>query len=116
VVPLYREGGVRVVLCGHEHNFQYAENDGIACVQAGAAGKVRTDPPEQFAAAGTVAWGPDAHCLLGELDGDTLRLTPYGATDGAGDPRPIALCTPDGTPWPGPIELRLATAPGRAAD
>lgn len=55
LVPLFEEAGVRLVLSGHEHNFQYAVVDDIHYVVSGAAGKLRTEPPRDFEQAGTVA-------------------------------------------------------------
>ena len=41
LVPVFEEAGVRLVLSGHEHNFQYAVVNGIHYVVSGAAGKLR---------------------------------------------------------------------------
>lgn len=76
VVPLLDRAGVRLVLAGHEHNFQVCEVDGRTHVLSGAGGKLREEVPQWFEAAGTTAWAAQAHLLLVEIDGDEARLTP----------------------------------------
>jgi hypothetical protein len=76
LVPLFREAGVRLVLAGHEHNFQLTETGGCTYVVSGAGGKVREDVPQGFSEAGTTAWAAQAHLLLVEVDGAEARLTP----------------------------------------
>ena len=48
LVPLFEDAGVRLVLSGHEHNFQHAVVDDIHYVVSGAAGKLRPEPPRHF--------------------------------------------------------------------
>jgi hypothetical protein len=67
---------VRLVLAGHEHNFQLTETGGCTYVVSGAGGKVREDVPQGFSEAGTTAWAAQAHLLLVEVDGAEARLTP----------------------------------------
>lgn len=76
LVPLFDRAGVRLVLAGHEHNFQLGEVDGRTYVVSGAGGKIREDHPKGFADAGTSAWAAQAHLLLVDLDRDEARLTP----------------------------------------
>jgi predicted phosphodiesterase len=76
LVPLFPEAGVRLVLAGHEHNFQLTETGGCTYVVSGAGGKVREDVPQGFSEAGTTAWAAQAHLLLVEVDGAEARLTP----------------------------------------
>ncbi|MDY7099871.1 MAG: metallophosphoesterase [Actinomycetota bacterium] len=113
LVPLFERSGVRLVLAGHEHNFQVSEWNGITYVITGAGGKVRPEPPERFAEAHTVAWGNEAHFLLLEIDGDRCTLTPVTdvAEDGSLDH--LALRRPDGGRYPTPIELRSHLTPTR---
>ncbi len=86
LTPLFTAGGVRLVLAGHEHNFQVSEVDGRTYVISGAGGKIREDSPEGFEQAGTTAWSGQSHLLLVEIDGQEARLTP------------ISGLLPDGTP------------------
>jgi tartrate-resistant acid phosphatase type 5 len=76
LVPLFDRGGVRMVLAGHEHNFQVSEVTGRTYVVSGAGGKLREDVPEGWEDAGTTAWAAQAHLLLVEVDGVEARLTP----------------------------------------
>ena len=47
LVPLYRRSGVRLVLSGHEHNFQHSRADGIDYFVTGGGGKVRVGPSRE---------------------------------------------------------------------
>jgi tartrate-resistant acid phosphatase type 5 len=76
LVPLFAQGQVRLVLAGHEHNFQVSRVDGVTFVVSGAGGNLREDQPEGFTDAHTTAWTAQAHLLLVDLDGTTARLTP----------------------------------------
>lgn len=74
--PLFAAGGVRLVLAGHEHNFQLNEVDGRTHVVSGAGGSLRESTPEGFEQARTTAWSGQSHLLLVTVDGDEARLTP----------------------------------------
>ncbi len=76
LLPLFERGGVRLVLAGHEHNFQVSEVDARTYVVSGAAGKLREEIPDGFDDAHTTAWAAQAHLLLVEIDGAQARLTP----------------------------------------
>lgn len=76
LLPLFDRGGVRLVLAGHEHNFQVSEVDGRTYVVSGAGGKLREEIPEGFEDAHTTAWAAQAHLLLVEIDGGEARMTP----------------------------------------
>ncbi|HEV2062483.1 MAG TPA: metallophosphoesterase, partial [Solirubrobacteraceae bacterium] len=106
LVPLFRDGGVRLVLSGHEHNFQHAVVDGIDYVVSGAAGKLRPEPPEGFEAAGTRAWAADGHFLVVDVDSERVLVHPVGDVADDGTLEPIALRAPDGSPVEGPIVVR----------
>jgi hypothetical protein len=93
LVPLFREGGVRLVLSGHEHNFQHAHVDGIDYVVSGAAGKLRPEPPQGFAEAGTRAWAATGHFLLGEAGPERISVR---AVDGS--LQTIEAVDPEGRP------------------
>jgi hypothetical protein len=80
LLPLYRRAGVRLVLSGHEHNFQHGLVDGIHHVVSGAAGKLQEDPPTRWDDGGTLGWAAEPHCLLVEVTEDEVAVTPYGAT------------------------------------
>ena len=96
-MPLYRRAGVRLVLSGHEHNFQHSRADGIDYFVTGGGGKVRSAPPRDFVAAHTVSWAAACHFLLVKVEGRPGRgdahrrgrpATGGALTLGRGGPRP----------------------------
>jgi tartrate-resistant acid phosphatase type 5 len=103
--PLLARAGVRVMLAGHEHNFQQSAAHGIDFFVTGAGSKVRTDPPRHFADAHTVSWSSSAHFLLITIDGDTMRVRPYGELVN-GELREIERYAPDGGLVNEPIVIR----------
>lgn len=96
LVPLFRRAGVRAAFAGHEHNFQLCRSDGISYVTTGAGGKVREEPPSDSAAAGAVAWAAQSHCLLVEIAGDQLAITPVAAVGPDGQLEVMTALSPDG--------------------
>ena len=97
LVPLYRDGGVRVVLAGHEHNFQLSQADGITHVLTGAGGNLREELPSEFERARTTAWAVQAHALLVEVAGDELRMTPVSGLRPDGSFERMTAQSPDGS-------------------
>lgn len=95
VLPLLDRGGVRLVLAGHEHNFQVSEVDGRTYVVSGAGGKIREEVPEGFEEAHTTAWAAQAHLLLVDIDGDGARLTPVSGLLPDGSLHPMTALTRD---------------------
>lgn len=93
LVPLFRSGGVRLVLAGHEHNFQISRADGITYVLSGSGGELREDVPEHFAEARTEVWAMQSHVLLVEL-GQEARITPVSAMRADGTPHLMTALTP----------------------
>lgn len=93
LLPLFERGGVRLVLAGHEHNFQVSETDGRTYVVSGAGGKLREEIPEGFDDAHTTAWAAQAHLLVVEIDGDEARLTPMSGLLPDGTPHPMTALT-----------------------
>lgn len=94
LVPLFEAGGVRLVLAGHEHNFQLSAGDGCTYVVSGAGGKLREQPPAGFDAARTTAWCAQAHVLLVELGEREARLTPVSGLRADGSPHLMTALTP----------------------
>jgi tartrate-resistant acid phosphatase type 5 len=101
LVPLYRRSGVRLVLSGHEHNYQHSRADGIDYFVTGGAGKVRLDPPKDTAEAHTVSWASACHFLLVEIGPDEAQVTPIG-----GDGAPLAVTTPGGSSTSATVVVR----------
>ena len=85
---------VRLVLAGHEHNFQVSEVDGRTYVVSGAAGQLDERAPEGFADAHTTAWCAQAHLLLIEVDGPVATLTPISGLLDDGRLHPATALTP----------------------
>lgn len=110
LLPLWDRAGVRLVLAGHEHNFQLSQVDGRTYVVSGAGGKLREEHPrpEDFAAAGTAAWAAQAHLLLVELAGDQARLTPISGMLPGGRPQLMTALGPDNELHEPPFLVRTA--------
>jgi predicted phosphodiesterase len=94
LTPLFAAGGVRLVLAGHEHNFQVSEVDGLTYVVSGAGGQIREELPEEFDQARTTAWSGQSHLLLIDIDGDEARLTPLSGLLPDGAPHLMTALTP----------------------
>jgi tartrate-resistant acid phosphatase type 5 len=93
LVPLFEQARVRLVLSGHEHNFQHSVVNGIHYVVSGASGKLRTEPPSGFEQARTRAWAAAGHFLLGRADERRVVLHPLD-----GSLEPIDVVDPGGSP------------------
>ena len=89
LVPLFQRSGVRVAFAGHEHNFQLSRADGIAYFLSGAGGKLREEPPQNFADAHTEAWSAQSHLLHVHVDDESMTVTPYAGSDPYGRPHPM---------------------------
>ena len=74
--PFFDAADVRLVLAGHEHNFQVSVVGNRTYVVSGAAGQLDERVPKGFAEAHTTAWAAQAHLLLIEIDGSEATLTP----------------------------------------
>jgi predicted phosphodiesterase len=96
VVPHFERAGVRLVLAGHEHNFQIGRVAGRTHVVAGAGGKVRDEQPHRLGETGAEAWAAHSHLLLVEVEPDRLLLTPFSGLSRRGKPLPMTAQTADG--------------------
>ena len=110
LIPRYARGGVRLVLSGHEHNFQWGRVGDLHHVVSGAGAKLDEDRPGRWDEAGTIDWAAEAHCLLIEVGPDRLVVTPYGALGPDGTPEPIVRQGSDGAPTRQPIVLEAGPA------
>jgi tartrate-resistant acid phosphatase type 5 len=106
LVPLFERAGVRVVLSGHEHNFQHSVVNDIHYVVSGAAGKLRPEPPRGFAPAGTRGWSAAGHLLLGRADAERLILQPVADVRGDGSLETLDVVDPEGRSTGPVIEIR----------
>jgi tartrate-resistant acid phosphatase type 5 len=105
LVPLFEDGGVRLVLSGHEHNFQRSVVNGIDYVISGAGGKLRREPPTAFEAAGTREWAAAGHFLVAEADEERIVIHPVGDVREDGGLELIERRDPRGGRVRGPIEV-----------
>ena len=106
LVPLFEESGVRLVLSGHEHNFQHALVRGVHYVVSGAAGKLRAEPPRDFEPAGTCAWAAAGHFLLAHVDDARVVVEPVAGVRDDGSLEPIEVVDRAGRPADPIIEVR----------
>jgi hypothetical protein len=102
--PLLARAGVRVMLAGHEHNFQHSTAQGIDFFITGAGSKVRPDPPRHFEEAHTTSWSSAAHFLLVTIDGGTMQVRPFGELVN-GELREIERYAPDGSRLTTPLVI-----------
>lgn len=105
LLPLLERGGARAVFNGHEHNFQHSSHNGIDFFVTGAGSKVDRDRPDNFVAAHTVSWSPEAHFLLVTSDGEAMTVRPYGELVD-GQLRELNRFTPAGAPLADAIIVR----------
>ena len=85
LVQRFQSAGVKVVFSGHQHNLQLNRMNGIDYLISGAAGKVTTQTPDKFEAAGTVFWSPTCHFLLVTVEGKRMTVRAIGKLNGAGE-------------------------------
>ena len=97
LVPLYERAGVRLVLAGHEHNFQHGRHGELHHVISGAGAKLDERRPARWAEAGVDAWAAEPHCVLVEADHELLTVTPYTPSADGGNPLRMTAQRPDGT-------------------
>jgi tartrate-resistant acid phosphatase type 5 len=105
LLPLYDQGAVRLLMSGHEHNFQHGRTGTLDHLVSGASAKLDERTPTRCQEAGTLEWAAAAHCLLVDIFADRIAVTPYGATEPGQEPQPIPLITPAGDPAPSTITI-----------
>jgi hypothetical protein len=106
LLPLFARAGVRVVLNGHEHNFQHSRHAGIDYLITGAGSKLDVRPPSGFDEARTVTWSNHAHFLLVTIQEHTMKVRVIGELEGD-TLRDVPRFTPSGEEITGPIVLQL---------
>ena len=79
-VEMFRKSGVRLVLSGHEHNFQYSDasaTNGILYVVSGSGGELRTgDVRRHMSSAHIAGWAASRQFLSIEIEGRQARVQP----------------------------------------
>jgi len=108
LVPMFQRSGVQAVFSGHEHNFQYSHVGRIHYFITGAGGKVRLEPPSNFAEAHTTCWAASGHFLIVAVTPDRMVVTPVAALGAVGDLAELATVDPAGRPVAGPIVIDRA--------
>jgi hypothetical protein len=78
LVPRFKQSGVRAVFSGHEHNYQYSRVEGINYFITGAGGKVRLEPPSNFADAHTTCWAASGNFLIVDVSATQMVVMPMG--------------------------------------
>jgi hypothetical protein len=102
----FRRSRVRVMFCGHEHNFQHSAVDGIDYFVTGAAGKLRRGRPNAFEQAHTVSWADTPHFLLVTVEGTQMTIRAIGELV-QGELADIPRRSPADEFLAGPITIRL---------
>lgn len=96
MVPLFERSGVRAVFSGHEHNFQHSRVGGIDYFISGAGGKVRPEPPYNFAEAHTTSWASAGNFLVVDVGADRMVVTALGAPGAGGEQSELVTSDPLG--------------------
>jgi hypothetical protein len=93
LLPLFDSADVRLVLAGHEHNFQIGQVARRTYVVSGSGGKVREELPDRLGETGVDAWAAHAHLLLVEIRGERALLTPISGIRPDGQPQLLTALT-----------------------
>jgi hypothetical protein len=104
-VDLFGRSGVKVVFNGHEHNFQWSEQNGatrgVRYVTSGAGGQLRAeDVRPKMQSAGIAGWAPERHFLLVEIENRVMTIHVKGA-------KPFAIRDRNGKPVAQPLRATL---------
>jgi hypothetical protein len=96
---------VKVVFNGHEHNFQWSEQNGatrgVRYVTSGAGGQLQAgDVRPKMQSAGIAAWAPERHFLLVEIENRVMTIHVKG-------PKPFAIRDRNGKPVTQPLRATL---------
>ena len=93
--PLFDRADVRLVLAGHEHNFQIGQVARRTYVVSGAGGKLSEGLPDRLGEVGIDAWAAHAHLLLVEIQEERALLTPISGLRRDGEPQLLTALTAD---------------------
>ena len=105
LVPIFKRSGVKAVFSGHEHNFQHSCVEGINYFITGAGGKVRLEPPSDFADAHTACWAASGNFLIVEITADQMVVTPMAALGATGELVELITFDPAGSRVAMPIVI-----------
>ncbi len=110
---MFRDGSVRAVFSGHEHNLQFSERNaatgGIQFIVSGAGGELRDSPVRsRMAERQIAAWAAQPHFLVVRVNAEAMQITPVSVS-------PLQLINPVGSPVPVPVVVPW-TAPAAATE
>jgi len=97
IVKQFEKAGVRVVLSGHQHQFQHSRANNIDYLVTGGAGKLSTKTPDKFTEARTISWSANYHFLLVTVDGKRMTVRAVGQLSNEGKLVDIARKAPNNT-------------------
>ncbi len=78
LLPLFERAGVRVLLSGHEHNFQHSRLGPVNYIISGGGARRADNDPDRTGEAHTVSWADACHFLLVTIDGDAMDVRVIG--------------------------------------
>ncbi|HEX8163970.1 MAG TPA: metallophosphoesterase [Pyrinomonadaceae bacterium] len=107
LVEQFGRAGVRLVLSGHDHDFQHNRLGGVNYFVTGAAGKLNEDEPGKSTQAERVSWAGEYHFLLVTIDGRRATIRALGALDGDGNLADVKREAPGGGDVEGEIVIDL---------
>ena len=107
LVKRFEKAGVRIVLSGHEHQFQHSRANGVEYLVSGGAGQLRTATPDKFDEALTVSWAATYHFLLITVDGKRMTVRAIGELNQDGKLVDIPRKAPNGSAVTEPIVINL---------
>ena len=105
LVPVFKRSGVKAVFSGHEHNFQHSRVEGINYFVTGAGGKVRVEPPSNFADAHTTCWAAAANFLIVEVTTGQMIISPMAVLGATGELAELVTFDPVGSRAAVPIVI-----------
>jgi tartrate-resistant acid phosphatase type 5 len=105
LVPVFKRSGVKAVFSGHEHNFQHSRVEGINYFITGAGGKVRVEPPSNFADAHTTCWAASANFLIVEVTTGQMIISPMAVLGATGELAELVTFDPVGSRAAVPIVI-----------
>lgn len=97
IVKQFEKAGVRVVLSGHQHQFQHSRANNVNYLVTGGAGKLSTKTPDKFTEARTISWSANYHFLLITVDGQRMTVRAIGQLSNEGKLVDIARKAPNNT-------------------
>lgn len=108
IVKRFEKAGVKIVISGHEHQFQHSHVNSVHYLVTGGAGSLRTGTPDRFDEAHTVSWAAAYHFLLVTVEGKRMTVRAFGELNKKGELVEIARVAPDKKPVKEQIIVNLS--------